>query len=104
MRFNRALIFSNGEDSWHGIPEKLTCPDGVLRRSLAFYWCSPLVARPSAHKVGASGGFRERAAFTRRPADADDARLGALLELRPQRRLTAEDVEAAWPGWAPELD
>jgi|SRR5579863_2281515 len=35
---NHAVIFSTDEKSFHGFPEKLTCPGGVARRSLALYY------------------------------------------------------------------
>lgn len=35
---NHALIFSTTDESYHGFPEKLCCPDGVSRKSLALYY------------------------------------------------------------------
>jgi hypothetical protein len=35
---NHALIFSTTDYSYHGFPEKLRCPDGVSRKSLALYY------------------------------------------------------------------
>jgi hypothetical protein len=35
---NHALIFSTTDNSYHGFPEKLRCPDGVSRKSLALYY------------------------------------------------------------------
>lgn len=35
---NHAVIFSTDEKSFHGFPERLTCPEGVARRSLALYY------------------------------------------------------------------
>ena len=61
---NRVLIFSTDEDSFHGHPEPMRCPEGVARRSLALYYFSveddPRVrsteyrARPGdgAHSIG----------------------------------------------------
>jgi hypothetical protein len=37
-RFNRAVIFDTTQDSWHGLPKELSCPFGVVRRSLAVYY------------------------------------------------------------------
>lgn len=34
----RAVIFITNDNSWHGHPEPLNCPDGVQRRSLALYF------------------------------------------------------------------
>jgi Rps23 Pro-64 3,4-dihydroxylase Tpa1-like proline 4-hydroxylase len=36
--FNRAVIFDTTQNSWHGFPEPLTCPEGVYRKSIAFYY------------------------------------------------------------------
>lgn len=35
---NHALIFSTTDTSYHGFPEKLACPGGVSRKSLALYY------------------------------------------------------------------
>ena len=37
---NRCVIFSTTSTSYHGIPDPVTCPDGVTRRSLALYYYS----------------------------------------------------------------
>lgn len=34
----RCVIFETNEESWHGHPEPLACPEGVQRRSLALYY------------------------------------------------------------------
>lgn len=36
--FNRAIVFDTTQNSWHGFPESLTCPDGIYRKSIAFYY------------------------------------------------------------------
>jgi Rps23 Pro-64 3,4-dihydroxylase Tpa1-like proline 4-hydroxylase len=36
--FNRAVLFDTTQNSWHGFPEPLTCPEGVYRKSIAFYY------------------------------------------------------------------
>ncbi len=38
--FNRMAIFSTTDYSWHGHPDKLTCPPDRSRRSLALYYYS----------------------------------------------------------------
>ncbi len=40
--FNRAVIFDTTQNSWHGLPEELRCPDGIYRKSLAVYYLSEL--------------------------------------------------------------
>lgn len=37
-QMNTTVVFSTTEDSWHGHPDPLQCPENVLRRSLAFYY------------------------------------------------------------------
>ena len=36
--FNRCVVFNTDADSFHGHPDPLTTPDGVLRRSIALYY------------------------------------------------------------------
>lgn len=42
-RLNHALIFNTDEHSFHGFPDRLTCPPGVSRKSLALYYYTPEV-------------------------------------------------------------
>jgi hypothetical protein len=37
---NRAVIFTTDATSYHGHPEPMRCPEGVMRRSLALYYFS----------------------------------------------------------------
>jgi hypothetical protein len=39
-RFNRAVIFDTTSNSWHGLPEPITCPPGMARKSIATYYLS----------------------------------------------------------------
>lgn len=36
--FNRCVIFNTDEDSYHGLPDPLTCPDDESRKSIALYY------------------------------------------------------------------
>ncbi len=36
--FNRCVIFTTSENSHHGHPDPLTCPEGMTRKSLAWYY------------------------------------------------------------------
>jgi hypothetical protein len=38
--YNRAVLFRTDERSFHGYPDPLRCPDGVIRKSLALYYFS----------------------------------------------------------------
>ena len=35
---NRVVIFNTTENSWHGHPDPLACPETISRKSLAFYY------------------------------------------------------------------
>lgn len=40
--FNRAVIFDTTQNSWHGLPEPVVCPETEARRSIAVYYlCDP---------------------------------------------------------------
>lgn len=36
--FNRVVVFNTDEDSYHGLPDPLMCPDGESRKSIALYY------------------------------------------------------------------
>jgi Rps23 Pro-64 3,4-dihydroxylase Tpa1-like proline 4-hydroxylase len=36
--FNRAVLFDTTQNSWHGFPEPLICPENTYRKSLAVYY------------------------------------------------------------------
>lgn len=36
--FNRMVVFSTTDESYHGHPDPMTCPDGVTRNSIALYY------------------------------------------------------------------
>lgn len=41
-KFNRAVLFDTTQNSWHGLPSPLLCPQGEIRRSMAAYYvCTP---------------------------------------------------------------
>jgi Rps23 Pro-64 3,4-dihydroxylase Tpa1-like proline 4-hydroxylase len=50
--FNRAVLFDTTQNSWHGFPESINCPNGIYRKSIAMYYLSPIaetaVDRPRA--------------------------------------------------------
>ena len=101
--FNRAIIFNTTELSWHGVPEIIRCPPGCQRKTLAFYYVSPMRNEADSKKVGCNEeGFRTKACFVQRPTDERDAGLEALLAIRPHRRITPEDLQRHCPDWTPE--
>jgi hypothetical protein len=36
--YNRCAIFNTDEDSFHGLPEPIMCPDDMTRKSIALYY------------------------------------------------------------------
>ena len=36
-KFNRAVIFDTTQNSWHGLPEPLNCPQNEARKSLVTF-------------------------------------------------------------------
>lgn len=41
LKFNRAVLFDTTQNSWHGLPDELECPEGTIRKSLAIYYLTP---------------------------------------------------------------
>jgi hypothetical protein len=54
---NHALIFSTTDHSYHGFPEKLRCPDGVSRKSIALYYYT---IECDANFIGRSTNYQAR--------------------------------------------
>ena len=51
--FNRCVVFSTTDTSWHGHPHPLTCPPGGSRKSLALYYYTN--GRPDQSLAGVHG-------------------------------------------------
>src|SRR5271166_1873962 len=63
---NRVLIFNTDEKSFHGFPERLTCPEGISRNSLALYYYtidrnSRLSTRSTDYRARPGDGLRKSA-------------------------------------------
>jgi hypothetical protein len=72
-KFNTAVLFDTTQDSWHGLPEPITCPEGVVRNSLAVYYlCRP---RDGADERG-------KALFSPYKEQADDPQVLDLIKRR----------------------
>ncbi len=41
-KFNRAILFDTTQNSWHGLPQPITCPEGTYRKSIAVYYMANL--------------------------------------------------------------
>lgn len=44
--FNRCAIFNTDEDSFHGLPDPIQCPEGMTRKSIALYYFTEEDATP----------------------------------------------------------
>lgn len=96
VEFNTAIIFKTNDISWHGVPDIMTCPEGILRKSLAFYYISPLSSNKSEEE------YRFKAKFVKRPSDVTSEGMDMLYKIRPFRRITQEDIEMYTPNWKKE--
>lgn len=38
--WNRAVLFATGNESWHGFPKPIECPQLIHRNSIAMYYCT----------------------------------------------------------------
>jgi Rps23 Pro-64 3,4-dihydroxylase Tpa1-like proline 4-hydroxylase len=80
--FNRAVLFDTTQNSWHGLPEAITCPKDITRNSLAVYYlCDPA---PQACPRG-------KALFAPYGEQINDPEVLALIEKRSQIN-SASDV------------
>jgi len=94
--FNRVILFKTNDISWHGLPEKINCPENIYRKSLAYYYVSPL------NNIKDESKYRSKAVFVKRPCDKYDENLEELYKIRPNRRITKEDMKKYMPYWKKE--
>lgn len=96
VKFNRAIIFKTNDISWHGLPDKILCPKNTFRKSLAYYYVSPLSTAKN------EIDYRKKAKFTKRPQDPYNENMQKLYEIRSNRRITQNDLETIIPDWTVE--
>lgn len=92
-KFNSAVLFRTDGNSFHGLPEKLKCPENLFRQSLAIYYISDLCTKKS------DTMYRYKAKFVKRPFDPMDERMMKLYEIRSNRRISEQDMQEIWPEW-----
>ena len=101
IQFNRAVIFKTNNISWHGIPEKIICPPDKYRKTLAFYYLSPLKTIKNEKE------YRKKAKYVvtnKKETDINYQNLCSLCEIRSNRRLTEEDIHKYYPDWSKEKE
>jgi hypothetical protein len=91
--FNRAIIFKTNDISWHGLPEKILCPENIYRKSLAYYYVSSLNTQKNEKE------YRKKAKFIKRPEDPYDEQIEKLYNIRSNRLITQEDIKTLIPDW-----
>ena len=102
-KFNRALLFQTNEISWHGVPKKILCPENIFRKTIAYYYISPLENSRENNKFGDDGsGYRTKASFIKIPNDKSALKINELYKIRPHRRITDLDIKKICPDWTPE--
>jgi Rps23 Pro-64 3,4-dihydroxylase Tpa1-like proline 4-hydroxylase len=79
--FNRAIIFDTTQNSWHGLPNAIECPEDVIRRSLAAYFVQPAPAITEQ---------RGRALFAARDDQKDNKEIENLIKLRASVEQSAD--------------
>jgi hypothetical protein len=90
--FNRCVIFSTTDHSYHGHPDPLTCPPGRARKSLALYYYSN--GRPEhEHSPSHSTLFRER------PMEAPEEEILRILRRRRLIRSVSRWVPPMLWDW-----
>jgi hypothetical protein len=66
-------LFDTTQNSWHGLPEPITCPPNVTRNSLAIYYlCEPRQAAVD----------RSRALFVPHKEQSNDEKVLELIKKR----------------------
>lgn len=60
--FNRCVIFNTDEDSYHGLPEPIQCPEHMTRKSIALYYFTEETEAPrrraTNYRARPGDGFR----------------------------------------------
>lgn len=81
IAFNRAILFDTTQNSWHGLPNPIKCPEEVIRKSLNIYYMSqPRKDTPD----------RERALFAPYEEQKDDENILQLIKKRSNSRTTQQ--------------
>ena len=78
-KFNCAALFDTAQNSWHGLPKELECPEGTYRKSLNIYYVAE--AREEAEK-------HDRALFAPTPEQADKPQILELIKKRSNSKTS----------------
>jgi Rps23 Pro-64 3,4-dihydroxylase Tpa1-like proline 4-hydroxylase len=93
VAFNRAIIFKTNDISWHGIPDKIMCPENTFRKSLAYYYVSPLSSNKPNYE------YRKKARYAKIHNEPHNENMSKLYEIRSNRLITNNDLQQYFPNW-----
>jgi Rps23 Pro-64 3,4-dihydroxylase Tpa1-like proline 4-hydroxylase len=94
VEFNTAFIFKTNDISWHGLPEKISCPEGMFRKTIAYYYVSNISSEAKKEKIGNDGsGYRTKATFIKKPDDEYCEKIDKLYKIRPHRLIEQKDID-----------
>lgn len=79
--FNRAIIFDTTQNSWHGLPNAIDCPEGIIRKSIAAYYVHPAPAITEQ---------RGRALFAPREDQKGNQEIQDLIKMRASINQSAD--------------
>lgn len=74
-KFNRAIIFDTTQNSWHGFPKQISCPEYMFRKSIASYYLTDL---PNNHSS------RKRALYSLNEEQKNNSQLKELVKKRTE--------------------
>jgi Rps23 Pro-64 3,4-dihydroxylase Tpa1-like proline 4-hydroxylase len=84
FRFNRAILFNTSQNSWHGLPDPISCPQTVYRKSIAVYYLTN--PTPNCEQRG-------KALFAPYKAQIEDTAILELIQKRSNPNLAAQVYE-----------
>lgn len=76
-KFNRAVIFDTTQNSWHGLPTEINCPNNMFRNSLAAYYLIDPTENVNP---------RNRALFVPTDAQKNDEEVANLIKNRSHKQ------------------
>lgn len=89
-KFNSAILFQTSDDSVHGVPEEINCPEGEGRKSIAIYY----ISEPRNNII-----IRKKAEFLEIPNENDQEKKKMLRNIRKERLITDIDIKNIYPEW-----
>jgi Rps23 Pro-64 3,4-dihydroxylase Tpa1-like proline 4-hydroxylase len=92
--WNVGLFFKTSENTYHGLPDKITCPENMSRNVIGLYYLSPPREETLANP-------RYNAQMFPKPGRVINEKLEKLYAIRKNRRLIPDDF-SDWPNWKEE--